>query len=96
LGKGLHWELDHTLLLSPDPGARERLLTHLEAVSTWQTADDITTGTGLKRKTVQNVLSSMMKQTPRPVAVQGTGRKNDPRRYHTPSPHLEGFGAEVR
>ena len=95
LGERLHWELDQAVLLPRDPGARERILTHLTAVNTWRTADEIATGTNLKLKTVQNVLAAMMKEVPRPFAVQGTGAKNDPRQYRTLAPRFEGFDTAV-
>ncbi len=92
--KDLHWELDETVIAPRDLGTRERILRHLTAVNTWQIADEIAAGTGIKRKTIQNVLAAMRKETPLPLAVQGIGVKNDPRRYRTRSPHFAGFGAE--
>jgi len=79
------------VLLPPEPGAREQILTHLTAVNTWKTAEEIATETNLKLKTVQNVLAVMMKEIPRPFAVQGTGAKNDPRQYCTLAPLFDQF-----
>lgn len=94
LGKGLRWELDETVLLPRDPGARERILARIKTVNVWQTAEEIAEGTGIKLKTVQNLLAAIHKETPQPLTVQGTGAKNDRRRYRTLAPHFEGFGAE--
>jgi hypothetical protein len=95
LGERLHWELDQTVFLPPEPGARERILNHLKAAISWNTAEEIATETTLKLKTVQNVLAGMMKETPRLFAVQGTGAKNDPRQYRSLAPRFEGFGADA-
>jgi len=94
LGPDLHWELHEAVVTPRDPGAREHILAHLTTVNTWQTAEEIATGTSIILKTVQNVLAAMRKEAPSSLAVQGTGTKNDPRRYRTFSPHFEGFGAE--
>jgi hypothetical protein len=94
LGEGLHWELDETVLLPTDPGARERILVHLTAVNTSQTAEETATETNLKLKTVQNVLAGMMKEIPRPFAVKGTGAKNNPRQYGTLAPRSDQLLAE--
>jgi hypothetical protein len=89
LGEGIRWEPAHVLLLPPDPRTRERILEHLIAVNTWQTAEELATGTGTKLKTVQNVLAGMMEENPRPFAVQGTGAKNNPRQYSTLAPRFD-------
>jgi hypothetical protein len=94
LGEGLRWELDQAVLLPTEPGARARILGHLSAINSWQTAEEIAAGTDLKLKTVQNVLSAMMKENPRPFAVQGTGAKNDPRQYCTLAPRFDQLVAE--
>jgi hypothetical protein len=95
LGEGLRWELDHYVVLPPDPRTRDRILQHLTAVNTWKTAEEIATETNLKLKTVQNVLATLMKEVPRPFAVQGTGAKNNPRQFRTLSPRFESFGADL-
>ncbi|MDQ3780467.1 MAG: helicase RepA family protein [Chloroflexota bacterium] len=92
--KDLRWELDGTVIASRDPGARERIVSHLITVNDWQTAEELATATSIKLKTIQNVLAAMRKETPPPLAVQGTGAKNEPRRYRTRSPHFEGFSVE--
>jgi hypothetical protein len=89
LGQGLRWELDQSLLLPLDPRTRERILDHLVAVNMWHTAEEIATGTGIKLKTIQNVLAGMMKEIPRPFAVQATGAKNNPRQYRTIAPRFD-------
>ncbi len=94
LGPGLRWELHEAVIAPPDPGAREQILAHLTAVNTWQTASEIAEGSGIKLKTVQNVLAAMLKEIPRPIVAKGTGVKNDPRQYRTRSPHFEGCGAD--
>ncbi len=94
LGPNLHWELQEALITPRDPGARGGILTHLTDVNTWRTATEIAEGCGIKLKTVQNVLATLLKEIPRPIAVQGTGFKNDPRQYRMREPHFEGFGAD--
>jgi hypothetical protein len=94
LGPGLRWEIDETVVAPRDPGTRERILGHLVVVNVWQTAEEVATGTGIKLKTIQNVVAGMLKEAPRPIAVRGTGAKNDPRRYRTLSPRFEGFGTK--
>lgn len=94
LGQGLRWELDQPTLVSREAGGRERILSHLAAVNSGQTAEEIAAGTSIKLKTVQNVVAALQKQLPPPLAVQGTGAKNDPRRYHALTSRLAGFGAE--
>jgi hypothetical protein len=96
LGSGLRWELDEPIVAQRDSGARARMLAHLDKVNTWQTADEIAGGAGLKLKTVQNLIAGMVKEVPQPFATQGTGAKNAPRRYHTLAPQFDGFGADTR
>lgn len=92
LGEGLHWDLDGATITGRDFGGRERILAYLDNVNVAQTADEITIGIGLKRKTVQNLLAEMQKDVPLPFAVSGKGIKNDPRRFRTLSPRFDGFG----
>jgi hypothetical protein len=94
LGAGLHWELDQTIALLPEPGARERILTHLTTVHTWRTAEEIAGGTGLNLKTVQNLLPRMLKESPQSLVTQGSGVKNSPRQFRTVATQFEGFGAD--
>jgi hypothetical protein len=94
LGPGLRWELDESVVVSRDQGARERILAHLDGVNAWQTAEEVAAGTGIKLKTIQNVVATMSKETPTPFAMDGSGTKTDPRRYRTLSPRFDGFGAE--
>jgi RecA-family ATPase len=91
LGSNLHWDLDGATITGRDMGGRERILTYLDKVNIAQTADEITAGIGLKRKTVQNLLAEMQKEVPLPFAVSGKGTKNDPRRFRTLSPRFDGF-----
>ena len=94
LGPGLRWELDETVIAPRDPGTREHILAYLTKVNDWQTADAIANGAGIKLKTVQNVLAGMRKETPCPIAVQGTGTKSEPRRYRAPAARFDGFWAD--
>lgn len=91
LGESLHWDLDGATITGRDIGGRERILAHLDRVNVAQTADEITAGIGLKRKTVQNLLAEMQKEAPLPFSVSGKGTKNDPRRFRTLSPRFDGF-----
>jgi hypothetical protein len=95
LGQGLRWEVDQPTTLLREPGTRERILAHLVGANTSRTAVEIAEGSGIKRKTVQNVLAEMVQETPQLVTIHGTGAKNDPRRYCPLTPQLEGFRAEV-
>jgi len=92
LGQGLRWEIDEAVVAPRDPAARERILAYLDKVNDWQTADEVSTRTGITPKTVQNVLAAMRKESPPPFANAGTGTKNDPRRYLTLSRRFDGFG----
>lgn len=94
LGEHLHWDLDGATITGCDVGGRERILAYLNQVNIAQTADEITAGIGLKRKTVQNLLADMHKEVPQPFAVSGKGTKNDPRRFRTLSPRFDGFAAD--
>jgi hypothetical protein len=87
--------LDEPIVAPRDAGARVRLLAHLDKVNAWQTADEIVGGAGLKLKTVQNLIAGMVKEVPQPFATQGTGAKNDPRRYHTLAQQFDGFAADI-
>jgi hypothetical protein len=93
LGPGLRWEIDETIATLRDPGTREQILACLDTVNAWQTAEEVATGIGIKIKTVQNTVAAMIKETPRLIAVQGKGTKNDPRRYRAVAPRFDGFGA---
>jgi hypothetical protein len=88
LGPGLRWAPTTPALVVGETGMRERILTHLATVQTWQTATEIATGMGVPVKTVQNVLATMGREEPRPLAVEGTGTKNAPRRFHALAPRL--------
>jgi len=90
----LRWEIDETVVAPRDPGTKERILAHLDQVNDWQTAEEVSQGTGINLKTAQNVLATMRKETPPPFATAGAGTKNDPRRYRTLAPRFDGFGAD--
>jgi len=94
LGDGLRWEPDQPVLIPREHGVRERILAHLGRVNAWETAGEIADGSGIKLKTVQNVLAAMIQEMPQPLAVQRTGTRNAPRQYRTRSSHFAGFGAE--
>jgi hypothetical protein len=95
LGQGLRWELDQPVIMEQERGTRERLLAHLAAVNTWPTAREIAEASGIKLKTVQNVLAEIMKETSCPIVVQGGGTKNDSRRYCASSPCMDGIRADT-
>jgi hypothetical protein len=69
----------------------ERVLAYLTTANCWQTADEIAAGTTIKRKTIQNGLGGMVRETPPPVATRGTVVKSAPRQYHTLAPHFDGL-----
>jgi hypothetical protein len=94
LGPGLRWEIDESVVVARDPGTRERILAHLDRVNAWQMAEEVAAGTGIKLKTIQNVLAGMRKEAPEPFATAGSGTKNDPRRYRTLSLRFDGFGSK--
>jgi hypothetical protein len=50
------------------PVVGERILAHLETINAWWTAAEIAEGFGIKIKTVQNLLASLLKEIPRPIA----------------------------
>ena len=83
LGEGMHWEPATAPATPGDVGMRPRILTHLRTAAGWQTAEEIAGSIEAAKKTVQNTLAQMVKEVPRPVAVDGAGTKNAPRRYHT-------------
>lgn len=92
LGDGLRWEPDGQGPALREPAVRERLLARLVATNAWLTAREVAEGLGVALKTAQNELAQMMKEEPRPFAVAGTGRKDDPRRYRALTPTLDGLG----
>ena len=53
------------------PGVGERIFVHLETVNAWWTAAEIVEGSGIKIKTVQNLLAPLLKEIPRPIAEPG-------------------------
>lgn len=64
------------------PNARGRILTALADGRTL-TADDIEERTGIPKKTVQNVMSVLLRDKPATVARVTGGRKGDPSRYRS-------------
>jgi hypothetical protein len=95
LGEGLRWRVDGALPITREPAVRDRILAHLVAVNAWRRAAEIAAACQLKLKTVQNVLGEMMQEAPRPTAVEGSGAKNDPRRYRSLAAGFDGFGHEM-
>ncbi len=91
LGEGLRWLPANAPPVIAEAAIRERILAHLATSGGWQTAAEIATGLGVATKTVQNALTLMMTEEPRPVATAGTGHKGDPRRFHPLAPRLLGW-----
>ncbi|MDP9369203.1 MAG: helicase RepA family protein [Chloroflexota bacterium] len=88
LGDGLRWEPANAVPLLAEPNIRERIIAHLGTTNGAKTAKEIADGLGAAPKTVQNALAEMAKDEPHPVAIEGAGTKNDPRRYRSLSPTL--------
>jgi len=57
----------------------ERVLAYLTTANCWQTAEEIAAGATIKRKTIQNVLGGMVRETPPPLTTRGNGVKSAPR-----------------
>jgi hypothetical protein len=90
LGGDMRWHAVDALPEPPDTRLRTRILAHLDTANEWQTAEQIAAAmTPTKVKTVQNVLSAMMKESPLPFVSTGQGGKHDPRRYSTLNRRLD-------
>lgn len=81
LGEGLRWEADQPVAKLREPGTRVRILDYFLDADSSRTATEISEGIRVPKHTVQNVLTEMVRETPCPLVVLGTGTKTDPRRY---------------
>ncbi len=88
LGDGLRWEPANAMPMLVEANIRERIITHLGRTNGAMAAKEIAAALGVAPKTVQNALAAMAKEEPRPVAIEGAGTKNDPRRFGSLSPCL--------
>lgn len=84
------WEATNEPEQLPDPNLRTRILDTLEDSGAWLSARDLDVFLdGVSLKTIQNKLSEMRLETPRPFAESGQPKKNNPRRYHALSQRMD-------
>jgi hypothetical protein len=82
LGDGLRWKpADPRLIMGQERSARDRVLETLRGAGDWLDVEAIIAATGDEKKTVQNTISRLLRETPPSILVAGTGYKNDPRRF---------------
>ncbi len=90
LGDGLHWQTQTAVLVGGEAGNQERILTLLRAKGPLDAEDIATgltvTGSPVSKKTVQNIIARMLRAQPSPIVSEGTGRKNEPRRFQVVDP----------
>lgn len=92
LGDGGRWQVTVPTITVGEQGLRGRILTAIASSPAGATAQDLH---GLLQdprpslKTVQNQLSVMQQEQPRPFVVVGAGTRNDPRRFVTSAPPLQ-------
>lgn len=90
LSDHLHWELQTVILAGGEAGSRERILTVLREKGP-QDAEEIAAGLSaggppVSKKTVQNTIARLLREQPSPIVSEGTGRKNEPRRFRVVDP----------
>jgi hypothetical protein len=88
LGDGLRWKPASLRSVEPTAALRDRIISQLESKDEWFDSDGLGTACGVSRKSIQNVISQMMREQPHPFAYAGSGKSNDPRRYHSLSGEL--------
>jgi len=81
LGDGLRWQPSTLVLVEPTASVRSRILAFLADADAWHAAEAVAAGINIATKTVQNTLSLMNREQPRPMAREGTGKRGDPQRY---------------
>jgi hypothetical protein len=81
LGEGLRWHPEQPVAPTPKVGTRDKILNHLGTADTFCTAMEIAQGIAVAERTAENELAKMTRESPCPLVIQGTGTKNDPRRY---------------
>lgn len=83
-GSDFRWVVTNVPSVELIPNMRSRILSVLQESDTWLDAKGISEQIpGAKLKTVQNELSRMTREKPRPFAMDSeTARKGQPRRYH--------------
>lgn len=82
LEDGLRWKPANLVIAEPTAALRDRIIAHLEIVDDWVDVDDLAEGLEVAKKTIQNTISKMLREQPLPIAVTGTGKSNEPRRFH--------------
>lgn len=82
LGDGLRWKPSNLVLAEPTAALRDRIIAHLTTVDAWLDAEGLADACGVSRKSIQNTISQIVREQPCPVAITGTGKSNDPRRFH--------------
>ena len=88
LADGLRWVPASAPPIGAEAGVRERIIAHLDASGEWQNAQEIADALAVNLKTVQNVLSRLVKERPCPIAFGPGGKKNAPRAYRSRTPDL--------
>jgi hypothetical protein len=82
LGDNLRWKPTNLVTAEHFASVRERILSYLVETNAWHDAEAITAHLDVALKTVQNTLSAMNREEPLPFAKHGSGKRNDPRKYH--------------
>lgn len=91
LGDGLRWQVSNAAPTLVVASLRDQILRWLDRCETWQDADQLAAGItqpSYAKKTIQNELSKMVKETPQPFAVRRRDGRGGPREYHTLAPRF--------
>ncbi len=89
LGAGLRWEPAIPMLdMGRGRNARDRVMAALHHAVGGLDIDALVAVTGDQKKTVQNAVTHLLNETPSPIVADGSGARNDPRRFRAADQHL--------